>query len=168
MPGSDHSAAWTGLWKRAVASKTARAVPGAVSTVSSSPPATPSAMIHSSDERVYVGSDDVSCIGGQLDVGREELGVVERPAALAGDEEVEPALQALGSRALPARDGFERLRGTAALIRAQRKADFRALRAFSLLTEPFRGHLDDVPDVVQGVPAIACRDRADRHPVVDR
>ena len=28
--------------------------------------------------------------------------------------------------------------------------------------------LDDVPDVVQGVPAIPCRDRADRHPVVDR
>jgi hypothetical protein len=62
------------------------------------------------NQPVHVGRDDVSGICGQLDIGREELGLVEGFAALAGDEEVEPAALTLGSGSLSGRSGFERFR----------------------------------------------------------
>jgi hypothetical protein len=54
------------------------------------------------DECLDVDFDDVPGVGGELDVGREELGVVERLAPLRLDEAVEPAPQARGRSPLPA------------------------------------------------------------------
>jgi hypothetical protein len=59
------------------------------------------------DERLDTCLDDLARIRGELDVGSEELGVVEGFAALRLDEVVEPALEALGCRSPPGRDRFE-------------------------------------------------------------
>ena len=61
------------------------------------------------DERLDMCLDDLARIRGELDVGSEELGVVEGFTALRFDEVVEPALEALGCRSLSGRDGFEGL-----------------------------------------------------------
>ena len=110
MPGSDHSAAWVGLWKRAVASNTARPA-AAGSAAANSPRATPSAMIRASwpTRCVDVGRDHLPRLGGELDVGREQLRVVARPAALGGDQQVEPAPQPLRRGPSSAADRGQRL-----------------------------------------------------------
>ena len=59
---------------------------------------------------VWTCSDDLARVRGELDVGGEELGVVEGFPSLRLDEAVEPALEALGCRSLSGRDRFEGFR----------------------------------------------------------
>ena len=92
-----------GLWKRVVASNTARPAPWVGRLLERTVGDFGDDPFELPDERVDVGSDDVSSIRGQLDVGGEELGLVEGLALLAADEEVEPASQALRWRALRSR-----------------------------------------------------------------
>jgi hypothetical protein len=64
------------------------------------------------EQGVDVGFDDLARVGGELDVGGEELGLLERFPAFAADEEVEPPLQPLGAGAFRVghrREGAEML-----------------------------------------------------------
>ena len=111
MPGSDHWGAYAGLWKRPVASKTARAAAGGIGDRELA--ARDAVGDDAGDllrQRVDVCGDDLACLRGERDVGREQLGVLERRSPLGADEEVEPAAQALRCGAVLVGDRRERLR----------------------------------------------------------
>jgi len=122
MPGPDHSGACAGSWKRAVASKIARpgrervgGFEGALrDSVGDDPGKLP-------DEGLDVGFDDLTRVCGQLDIGGEELGVVERLGAFGVDEQVEPALEALWGGALPTRSSPDGLADAAFLRQVTRQ-----------------------------------------------
>jgi hypothetical protein len=73
------------------------------------------------DEGLDVGFDDLTRVCGQLDIGGEELGVVERLGAFGVDEQVEPALEALWGGALPTRSSPDGLADAAFLRQVTRQ-----------------------------------------------
>ena len=84
MPGSDHSGAWVGLWKRAVASNTARPAAGRVGGRQLAPgDAVGDDPGQLAGEVVDVGRDHPAGVGGQLEVGGEQLRVLAGQLRLA-------------------------------------------------------------------------------------
>ena len=96
MPGSRHSAACAGLWKRVVASNTARALTTG-STALNSPPrhAVSDDLPKLRQQGLDVCLHHLTGIVGKLKVIGKQFGVIQRALAFGHDQGVQPAAQAL-------------------------------------------------------------------------